>query len=509
MTVLRRGGAPDERAPARTHDRPSRVTDPEFCVGLAAIVALGAGLMLRRIGDAPLWRDEIWTSSISSRSLGGVFDVMANRETNMGLYYLTAHGWLSLDGGDGWLRTLSVVFALGAVVMTALFVRDVLGNVWGLVSAVVLGLNPFFFWYAREARAYSMVIFMAAAAIFFFGRASASSRIDRWMVLYGLFAVLGVYTQLLFVFLVASHAATLAVNRRITRSWVIVHTAILALVSPLVLYVLASGRGHPDWLDRPTVGDLIEFGGTALGYDRTQPWTHLVVPLTCAVLLVVGVAAIAEQAYRPVVAGALIATIGPVMGIWLISQAKPLFLARYMVWVLPYLTFLLVLGLSRLPSRPTLGIASCALILFPWLRVDLAYSDQIKGEDPRAATAHVVESSRPGDVVLFRPAWSRVVYEQYRDGRATSPEDVAIAADGSMLETGDIVAREISAAELEEALEGARRVWVVGYPDSNWSITSEPARQMESASVESGEWTLQDERDFGDLNVRLYEVDPS
>lgn len=492
--------------PARTRIPPSRVADPEFFITLAAILALGAVLMLRRIGDAPFWRDEIWTSSISSRPLGGVLDVMVNRETNMGLYYLSAHGWLSFDGGEGWLRTLSVVFALGAIVMTALFVRDLLGNFWGLVSAVVLGLNPFFFYYAREARAYSMVIFMAAALMFCFGRASAASRIDRWKVLYGLFAVLAVYTQLLSVFLVAAHAATLALNRRITRSWVIVHMAILALVLPVVLYVLTTGGGNPDWLGRPTIGELIAFGGTAIGYDPSQPWTYLVVPVTCAVLLAAGVAAITEDAYRPVVARAVIAILGPVMLIWLISQAKPLFFARYMVWVLPYLIFLLVLGLSRLPSRPALVIATCALVLLPWLSVDLDYTNQIKGEDPRAATEHVVERAQPGDVVLFRPAWTRVVYDQYLDARAKSPEDVALAPGGSLLETGDIVGREISSAELEKALADARRVWVVGYPESKWSITPEPARLVESKSVESGEWILQEDQDFGQLNVRLYEV---
>ena len=129
---------------ARDPDAAPDVPTTAFRVALAGIAGFAAALASVHIGRAPLWRDEAVTSSVAQRSLGDVIQVLLHREGNMGLYFLTAHFWVKLGTSEAWLRSLSVVFAVLAVVATALTIELILGRRAAFARALLLGTNPFF-----------------------------------------------------------------------------------------------------------------------------------------------------------------------------------------------------------------------------------------------------------------------------------------------------------------------------------------------------------------------------
>jgi mannosyltransferase len=467
---------------------------------LAAIVVVQGVLMSWDLGHAPLWRDEIWTYSISDRPLRGVLAVMVHREANMGLYYLLAHAWLGIGRSDAWLRVISVFFALGAVVFVALMVRDLLGRRAGLMAALFLGFNPFLFAFGREARGYTMAVFFVAAATAALARCWQQGDSARLQVAWALLIVAGAYTQLLVVVVALAQFGLLLVARRMTRRWFITFVVTGLAVSPLALYSVLNDRGQTGWVTRPGIGAFFGFATSLAGLQ--------VIGVLLSVVLVVSALLAARRDRsghdRDLAVAALVSLVGPTLLIWLVSQAKPLFVPRFLIWVLAPFILLLVLGFERLPGPRALAIGTAILLVASWVITDGGYIRDIKSEDPRSATAFVQRRAAVGDVILFEPSWARVVYQHYLVNGRNSPADVALAPHGSLEDVGDIVARERSAGDVRSAVEQASRVWVVSYPTSNWSLAPEIARKVLSGEDAAHRWTRLEQKRFGDLEVTLY-----
>ena len=101
------------------------------------------------------------------------------------LYYLVARLWLVFGSSDAWLRSLSVLFAALAVVVTAATVGRILDRRAAVVAGVLLATNPFFVDYAREARAYSLVVLLTSCSWYLLVRGWWNGS-TRWRAAYGL-----------------------------------------------------------------------------------------------------------------------------------------------------------------------------------------------------------------------------------------------------------------------------------------------------------------------------------
>src|SRR5438874_924580 len=223
-----------EVAPAAPLPDHRRLLDP-YHLALVAIALASGALAMVNLGRPPLWRDEAWSYANANRSVVGVFRVLWHREFNMGLYYLLLHPWIAVGSNETWVRTLSVAFAALAVVVFAATVGRLLGRQAAIVSALLLGLNPFFIRYAREARAYSLVLLLAACASYCFVRGwSASVDGRRWRILYAISVIALAYAHILGPLVVLGHLAALGIARRWSRDWTIAYVAATIGVAPFL-----------------------------------------------------------------------------------------------------------------------------------------------------------------------------------------------------------------------------------------------------------------------------------
>ena len=82
---------------------------------------------------------------------------------NRPLFYMLLNFWMQFGSSDAWLRSMSVVFAVGAVWLTYRLGRRVVGESTGVIAALIMALSPLFINHAQEIRMYGLIIFLSVA----------------------------------------------------------------------------------------------------------------------------------------------------------------------------------------------------------------------------------------------------------------------------------------------------------------------------------------------------------
>jgi 4-amino-4-deoxy-L-arabinose transferase-like glycosyltransferase len=140
------------------------------------------------------WGDEAWTSLISQLPYVQMLKTTAADFHPPGYYTIIELLYKFLPPTEINTRLVSIFFYLATIFMVWRLASYVKGHVFGVLSALVVALNPIFFTYAFEARNYTMFAFAATGSIFFLLEISKKF---NWFRALGfvLFTALGVYTH--------------------------------------------------------------------------------------------------------------------------------------------------------------------------------------------------------------------------------------------------------------------------------------------------------------------------
>jgi uncharacterized membrane protein len=145
----------------------------KFQLSLLVIILLAWALRLHNLTYHSLWFDEAisvyWTKQTTPRILEVGFSLVEDRLPP--LYYLMLKSWTSLVGfSETGIRSLSVLFGVLLVPITADIAGLLLHRRIVLVVALLTALNPFLIWYSQEARMYAPAVFFATLAVWAFLR---------------------------------------------------------------------------------------------------------------------------------------------------------------------------------------------------------------------------------------------------------------------------------------------------------------------------------------------------
>ena len=242
----------------------------------------------------------------------------------------------------------------------------------------------------------------------------------RWWVLYSVATAAVFYSNLASgVLLLAPQAYhVLVVDRRAVRRWALALAGLGLLLVPLaVLTVLERSKRDPlYWLTPPHVSDLT----SAL---RTVAGGRPALVLICA-----GLAAAAWMRWsrggrgasvlRSPLATLAVWAVAPLLGLWVISQAVPLFQPRYAIGSVPGLCLLVGAAAGRLPRRAGIGLVVALL-------ATSAYQLHVQAGETAAqwsgATRALAEARRPGDPLIVDP-FSGLLTAGYYDGALAAPD---------------------------------------------------------------------------------------
>src|SRR3990167_2729194 len=108
-----------------------------------------------------LWLDEATTALVSKMSFVEIFTKFLPNDFHPPFYYLFMKYWVNIFGySEISLRLPSVIFALLTVYLVY--------KMFGKIAAILLATAPLLFYYAQEARMYSLTTFLVTLVFYLF-----------------------------------------------------------------------------------------------------------------------------------------------------------------------------------------------------------------------------------------------------------------------------------------------------------------------------------------------------
>jgi mannosyltransferase len=386
---------------------------------LIFIIVVGTLFRVHLLAARSLWLDEAASVALVRLPWKTFWRVLWNHEANMVLYYLLLRGWIHLGDSEFAVRSLSVLFGVAAIPAIYFLGNRFLGSKAGLTSAALLALHSFHIRYSREARSYSLLVFLLILSTYFFLCSLESPARKKYWIAYVLVSVLAVYAHLFAVLLLVSQWLSLGFTRLrqigLARIFWITSTFGL-LVSPMAVFVRRNDRGQLDWIHQPTAslflnsmrlltGNFFSYPSTAIQRDALLILYALFWVLAVLSLAPFSGAKSASSDEGLVVRLVALCLIFPIGSTLFISFWKPVFISRFMIICVPAMVLLAGCGISK-PGRFSIRLRwvtplAVAVMIGLSLSASYRYCRATPESGWRSVTREILTQQQPGDVALF------------------------------------------------------------------------------------------------------------
>ncbi|HEY7598715.1 MAG TPA: glycosyltransferase family 39 protein [Candidatus Limnocylindrales bacterium] len=463
-------------------------------VALVALpTLLGLVLAAWNLGHKPLWYDETFEALMAMMPPFRFARFLATFETTGAFYHVLLWLWKLVGTSEAVLRLPSLVFAVASLPVVFAIARRRLTPVWSAAAVTLLALSGFWVHYAQEARPYALWMLMASLSTLALLRAVEMPGRSRWLV-YGVATVLGVWSHLMMVFVVAGQVLALAVHPDVRRWWRPAAAAVLAAALaavPIAVSIMLANQARWDWLPSPTLEALWAGMRTVAGSVGDLAALAWLAGLLVGAGVVLRAWLSDRRGAWPMVL-VLTWAIVPFVGPWLASHVREMYTPRYLFGVLPAVVLVITFGVAALRPRPLAIAALAGLLVIGGIGVAHWHTREDR-VDWRSATRVVVEGGTRQDGLAFFTIGTfdggalyqyRYYLTQFESG--DRPTIVRLPDDGTPLEQ-----------QVAAAIAGWPRLWaVIGAP-------GEPDTRRALAVVER-EFALASEQPFEGLTVRLY-----
>ncbi|MER6397012.1 glycosyltransferase family 39 protein [Kitasatospora sp. NPDC001603] len=471
-----------------------------------ALVMLCVGAY--RLGTPELWRDEVATWTVATRSLGDLLGLLQHIDASNGAYYLLMHGWTSVFGDSAIaLRLPSVLAMAGAAAFVALTAQRLFGGrVAAIGGGLLFSVVPLISRYAQEARSYALVTCAVVAATWFLLRALERPSLRRWAPYCVAMAAAGAGHLISFATLAGQLAVVAlhlwrtrpATERRVLWQYPLAVLVAALPVLPVVLLGSRQSGRQLGWIGKPTFYQLRHFGEPLFGSPGVF---HVFALLALLALVLPGRRLPALQL--------LLLAVLPVLGVWLVSRGSTsYFVDRYLLFTVPawaalagggvqavYTTVAAAARRSRTPGqvRAAGALLAVGLIAVPALvalpkqsSVRSAGSHSFSREPYRAAAELIGAGYRPGDGLaapLGDQGWAMV-------GPGVSyylPSDVRpfpVFVERSALQAEDLF--PTTCPQVDACLGPGQRTWLLVLGDTAEPLTAMPAEQARALRARYG-----------------------
>jgi mannosyltransferase len=317
-------------------------TDRLLVLGL---VAINLAVKLAWSGANELAHDEPFTVFWSQRPFAELW-AMFRTENNPPLYFLVIKVWsLFTPFEAGWLRVPSAVAS--ALVVWPLFLLAMRfgGRHVALLSSVLFTCSNYHYGFAHEVRAYALFTLLTTTGMWLLVRAIQRPEQGIKLMLHlSMLNVVLVYTHFfgwLVVGLQGLLVFLLPEMRPLRRDFLFGAVMTLCWFLPygiIFLERMTQSVGQGTWLEAPVPEEL---------YNMIWRWSNA--PVLAVTFLALLVAALWKDRSRsPGIRFALVWALVPLLGMFAVSFAVPMFLDRYLVYAAPGFALLVALSVASL-----------------------------------------------------------------------------------------------------------------------------------------------------------------
>jgi mannosyltransferase len=392
--------------------------------GVAVVLVVAVGVLLRFWTRSALWLDEALTVDIARLPLHSLHAAL-RQDGAPPLYYVLLHFWMKVFGSSNLgVRSLSGVISVATLPVAWLAGRRFGGRSFAWMVLLLVASAPFAIYYGTEARMYSLVMLLTACGYLALDRAVRAPRPGN-LVATAVVSALLLYTQYWAVYLLAtigvwllwqgwSKRADPARRRGAQRSFLAVFVGALAFVPWVPTFIYQSGHTGTPWAApanfAATINAVTGFTdnqATLSAAGSNQGRLLAVLYLLLAFLGLFGAArdrwhVVLDIRTRPrgrPVAFVVVVTLGVAIAGGLIAGSG--FSDRYAAVVFIPLMLLVALGLTTL-AEPRVR----AIVLLVAAVCGLAVGVQNVNTQRTQATsvaAVLAADGRPGDIVAYCP----------------------------------------------------------------------------------------------------------
>ena len=439
---------------------------------LAAAVAIGAFLRFDSLGGPSFWLDEILHQNLTTDAAAQPWwRWIAGFSPEHGpLYYATQLAARAFASGETAARLAPALLGVATIVLVWLAARALgLSAATAPVAALLVAVSPLHVYFSREARSYSLLMFLTAAAIVvLLRRRSPALAIAVLIAL--LYASAVAAPVLAAAFLVCCILGLLSTGSERRWSWMVAGAA--TICGALLPLIYASRPvADTEWPGFPAM--TTEFAATlmrtysvsATGADRAGR-----AAIALLIFAIVGAIALLKRNRDGgiVLVGMTLLPLGITLGA--LRALDHFYAARYVTAALIGFLLLSAVGIAfvaELAGRRVaglslaLGVAVAALIAAQcW---DAARTEAFQKLDWRGIAKTLAQYARPGDAIITSDAWTEVSLRYYMR-QTGSKLDVGFHAESVAL-AGEMMVRA-PAAWMITAGPGdtAVRQWMCRFP---------------------------------------------
>jgi hypothetical protein len=387
--------------------RPPRISLPRLAAW-GAVAAACAYLLVELvpdIGSKPLFEDEAVSGLVSARPFGEVLATTLWDRGGAPLHFVLVHIAFLFDSSPDALRWISVVFAVGAVLICYDLGWRIDGRVAGAAAAIVAAASGMLAVYGSFGRMYALFAFAAALAVDMFARCVqrpttgtvAAASAAAWLL-----PAVHPYGGIV-VAVEAAVALVLWRGRPLQPAWPAA-VALLAMIPFAVADLRLADRFEVSSEQQGRLATWTEarhqLEDALRGFGGGSGWTFVLF----LVLAAWGIAILLRR--RPeLVAWGLIAFAGPPLISTLVRTGRaPDLSPRHLIFALPFFAAFVGVAVARLPGRPlpVVGLAVVAALSTQGIHDprSITYTAALGSESAVAApAAWLRESVAPNDVL--------------------------------------------------------------------------------------------------------------
>ncbi|WP_369782278.1 glycosyltransferase family 39 protein [Pseudomonas sp. WC2401] len=479
--------------PESSHNAVARLVRQPW---LWCILLLAAGVRFYGFTASAIWCDEGSSLMLSAYPLAEIWS-HASHDVHPPLYFMLLHGWMAMFGDSlASIRSLSVLPGIVTVMLGMWLVRLVATQRAALLAGLLLALLPTAVRYSQEVRMYALLgvwLIAATIALVYWIKAPHSY---RYPLIYTLLMAAAFYTHYFTAFCVIAHWLYLLLCGRATRwlikrpAWWLANVAIVLLFLPWLpglvdllqhMAELKSG-GDVGWEPTVDARSLPAMLWQLLTQDEgdSLPWPLFWLPPLALLGSMVWMA-LRDATPHKFTSLIVIYTLLPILAIYAVSFASPLFIERYVMFAALGLPLLVAIAVDRLLThKRALAIAILALFIGTEA-VGLRSNFSSDADHFDRLVEHVNQQFKPGDrIVVSDLFWyfSFVYYNKtgfepmlytppLEDGTSGRPNDYGFGT----LVNGH--GQTIYVDRLSDLPPGSGRVWLISskvQPDDFSSI---------------------------------------
>lgn len=376
---------------------------------MAGLFALCLLLRLLWLAVPPLAHDEPFTVYWAMQPLGRLMGLFAS-ENNPPLHFLLMHAWVRFVPESAfWLRFPSAVMSALSLLPLYLLGLSLAGRRVAVTVALLFAASALHQAFAMEARAYALLTLLTITAFWCLRRAALGARHATLhlaavciLVVYTHFMAWPVLALLLAVVWLAPGWRPAA--RSLYRALAATAIAFLPYAG-IFLSRAGTSIAQGTWLEAP---DLEE------PYNMLWRWSNAPVVVVAFLVAIAG-AAWHRKDMRATMAMPALWAFVPLIGLFVLSFAVPLYLDRYLLFAAPGYLLLVALAAEAMLPAGRWRFVPHAVALALMASTFRPYPAQLPQPGQVATAVQEARQAQPGLPVYVSPHWYRLTYLWHAD----------------------------------------------------------------------------------------------